>query len=169
MPQLPQLRPLAYKADNRKKNNEKGGQPESCPRKPGGRLFRLLYAYETSYHYLCDFLDVSGIRNDYLTLFVLSGLFYEISERVIHCSDLLCDKLREGFYCSIVGAVVHRFCQQGSLIKILGGFRAVGYRAGDSPERVFHCGFVLFYRGIQRHEPDKVTVIVLLRLEDRLL
>ena len=41
------LRPLAYKADNRKKNNEKGGQPESCPRKPGGRLFRLLYAYET--------------------------------------------------------------------------------------------------------------------------
>jgi len=35
---------LAYKADNRKKNNEKGGQPESCPRKPGGRLFRLLYA-----------------------------------------------------------------------------------------------------------------------------
>ena len=39
--------PLAYKADNRKKNNEKGGQPESCPRKPGGRLFRLLYAYET--------------------------------------------------------------------------------------------------------------------------
>ncbi len=45
--ELPQLRPLAYKADNRKKNNEKGGQPESCPRKPGGRLFRLLYAYET--------------------------------------------------------------------------------------------------------------------------
>lgn len=30
-----------------RKNNEKGGQPESCPRKPGGRLFRLLYAYET--------------------------------------------------------------------------------------------------------------------------
>ena len=23
--------PLAYKADNRKKKNEKGGQPESCP------------------------------------------------------------------------------------------------------------------------------------------
>ena len=40
-------RQLAYKADNRKKNNEKGGQPESCSRKPGGRLFRLLYAYET--------------------------------------------------------------------------------------------------------------------------
>ena len=32
---------------NRNKNNEKGGQPESGPRKPGGRLFRLLYAYET--------------------------------------------------------------------------------------------------------------------------
>ena len=32
---------------NHRKNNEKGGQPESCPRKPGGRLFRLLYAYET--------------------------------------------------------------------------------------------------------------------------
>ena len=30
-----------------RKNNEKGGQPESYPRKPGGRLFRLLYAYET--------------------------------------------------------------------------------------------------------------------------
>ncbi|EDP11070.1 hypothetical protein EUBDOL_01398 [Amedibacillus dolichus DSM 3991] len=32
---------------SQEKNNEKGGQPESCPRKPGGRLFRLLYAYET--------------------------------------------------------------------------------------------------------------------------
>ena len=29
------------------KAHEKGGQLESCPRKPGGRLFRLLYAYET--------------------------------------------------------------------------------------------------------------------------
>ena len=122
-----------------------------------------------SYHYLRDFLDVSGIRNDYLALFVPGGLFYEISERIVHGSDLLCDKLREGLYRGVVNAVVHCFCQQGSLIEILGGFRAVGYRAGDSPERVFHCGFVLLYRGIQRHEPDKIAVIVLLRLEDRLL
>ena len=49
-----------------------------------------------SYHYFRDFLDVSGIRNDYLALFVSGGLFYEISERIVHSSDLLCDKLREG-------------------------------------------------------------------------
>ena len=41
------LRSLAYKAGNHQQNNEKGGQPESCHRKSGGRLFRLLYAYET--------------------------------------------------------------------------------------------------------------------------
>ena len=29
MPQLPLLRPLAYKAGNHQQNNEKGGQPES--------------------------------------------------------------------------------------------------------------------------------------------
>ena len=46
-PYLPLAGPSAYKADIRTKNNEKGGQPESGPRKPGGGLFRLLYAYET--------------------------------------------------------------------------------------------------------------------------
>lgn len=29
LPQLPLLRPLAYKAGNHQQNNEKGGQPES--------------------------------------------------------------------------------------------------------------------------------------------
>ena len=37
-----------------------------------------------SYHYFRDFLDVSGIRNDYPALFMLGGLFYEISERIVH-------------------------------------------------------------------------------------
>ena len=38
LPQLPLLRLLAYKADNRKKNNEKGGQPESCPPETGRQI-----------------------------------------------------------------------------------------------------------------------------------
>ena len=46
-PQLPFWGHWRTKRTIARKNNEKGGQPESCPQKPGGRLFRLLYAYET--------------------------------------------------------------------------------------------------------------------------
>ena len=46
-PHLPSMGHWRTKRTIARKNNEKGGQPESCPRKPGGRLFRLLYAYET--------------------------------------------------------------------------------------------------------------------------
>ena len=46
-PHLPSTGHWRTKRTIARKNNEKGGQPESCPRKPGGRLFRLLYAYET--------------------------------------------------------------------------------------------------------------------------